>query len=228
VLAWLGFEPGPGHDVEDLRDPRQALDLAYARQIELLGRARRAVADVVTARKRLELQARQLRPRLARLDGEATAAVERGEREAAAEALTWREALNAELAELDRQTGELAGEETRLRRVVGGLDLRVQQLRVRRDALLAGYEAARARAEVGQVLADVRTRDAELLQAVQDAEDRVARTRVMADALHGRAARGALGPPAPVSDDVTRREEELLWGPAAEEERRRARDEGGE
>jgi phage shock protein A len=185
------------------------------------------VADVVTARKRLELQARQLRPRVARLEEEANAALQQGGREAAAEALTWRTALDAELAELDRQTGELAGEETRLRRVVSGLDLRVQQLRVRRDALLAGYEAARARAEVAQVLADVRTRDAELLQAVQDAEQRVARTRVMADALQGRTARGALGPPARVSDELTRREEELLWGPAAEEERRRAREEGG-
>jgi len=180
---------------------------------------------VVTARKRLELQARQLRPRVERLEEQANAALEQGGREAAADALTWRTALEAELAELDRQTGDLAAEEGRLRQVVSGLDLRVQQLRVRRDALLAGYEAARARAEVGQVLADVRTRDAELLQAVQDAEQRVARTRVMAEALQGRTARGALGP-APVSDELTRREEELLWGPEAEEERRRARQEG--
>lgn len=182
---------------------------------------------MVTARKRLELQARQLQPRLARLQDQADAAVREGNREAAAEALTWRTALDAERAELDRQTGELAGEETRLRQVVGGLDLRVQQLRVRRDALLAGYEAARARAEVGQVLADVRGREGELLQAVQEAEQRVARTRVMADALQGRAARGALGPPPPVSDELTRREEELLWGPAAEEERRRQPGDGG-
>jgi phage shock protein A len=180
------------------------------------------VADVVTARKRLELQARQLRPRVARLGEQADAALQQGNQEAAGEALTWRTALDAELAELDRQTGDLAGEETRLRQVVGGLDLRVQQLRVRRDALLAGYEAARARAEVGQVLADVRGREPELLQAVQDAEQRVARTRMMADALQGRAVSGALGPaPPPVGDEMTRREEELLWGPAAEEERRR-------
>lgn len=175
------------------------------------------MADVVTARKRLELQARQLRPRVERLD-----------EQAGPDALTWRTALEAELAELDRQTGELAGEETRLRQVVSGLDLRVQQIRVRRDALLAGYEAARARAEVGQVLADVRTRDAELLQAVQDAEQRVARTRVIADALQGRAAQGALGPAPPVSEELARREEDLLWGPAAEEERRRERSDRGD
>jgi phage shock protein A len=171
------------------------------------------VADVVTARKRLELHAQQLRPAAAGID------------EATPEALSWRAALETELAELDRQSGELAGEEARLRQVVAGLELRLRQVLARRNALMAGYEAARARVEVGQVLADVRARDTELLRAVQDAERRVAQTRAVADALEGRAAsRGALGP---ASDEQTRREEELLWGPATEEERRPPRDEGG-
>ncbi len=163
------------------------------------------MADVVTARKRFELQARQLRPRVARL-------AEQG----GTEAVTWRTALEGELAELDRQSGTLAEEEARLRQVASGLDLRVQQVRVRRDALLAGYQAARARAEVGQVLAEIRAADAELLQAVQEAEQRVARTQAIADALQGRAAQRALAPPPPVADEVTRREEELLWGPDAD------------
>ena len=175
---------------------------------------------MVTARKRLELQARQLRPRVSRLDEQANAAQQEGRRDAATEALTWRTALEGELAELDRQTAALVGEESRLRQVASGLDLRVQQLRVRRDALLAGYQAARAREEVGQVLADVRAGDAELLQAVQDAERRVASTLIAADARRGRAVAGALGPPPSVADELERREEELLWGPAAEAERR--------
>ncbi len=191
------------------------------------------MADVVTARKRFELQARQLRPTVARLA-----------EQAGTEAVTWRTALEGELAELDRQSGTLAEEEARLRQVASGLDLRVQQVRVRRDALLAGYQAARARAEVGRVLAEMRAGDAELLQAVQEAERRVARTQAVADALQGRAAQRALAAHPPVADEVTRREEELLWGPEAdppheirtppprfrgdpgEEERRRQRKEG--
>lgn len=204
------------NDVEDPRDPRQALDVAYAQQIELLARARRAVADVVTARKRLELQARQLGLAVARLAAQG----------AGTEAVTRRTALEGELAELVRQSEGLAEEEARLRLVASGLDLRVQQLRVRSDALLAGYRAARARAEVGQVLAEMRTGDAELLQAVQEAEQQVARTQTVADALQGRAARHALAAPPPVAGEATLSEEELLWGPEADEERRRPRKEG--
>ncbi|HEY7201588.1 MAG TPA: PspA/IM30 family protein [Candidatus Dormibacteraeota bacterium] len=236
MLLWLGVQLGLADEVED---PREALDLAYARQLELQSRARRAVADVVTARKRVELQTRSLAPTVAKLEEQARTAVREGRQEAAREALTWRTALAGELAELERQIGSLAEEEARLRQAASRLELRVHQLRVRRDALRASYAAARARVEVGQLLAEVRDGDSELLQAVQEAENRVTRTRALADALQGQTATRALraasaepGPPgsavwrsdAEVADEMARMEEELLWGPRAREERER---EGG-
>jgi phage shock protein A len=42
-------------------DPREALDYSYERQVQMLAQVRRGVADVATSRKRLELQAVQLR-----------------------------------------------------------------------------------------------------------------------------------------------------------------------
>jgi phage shock protein A len=38
-------------------DPREVLDYSYSRQLDLLTRVRRGVADVATSRKRLDLQA---------------------------------------------------------------------------------------------------------------------------------------------------------------------------
>ena len=37
-------------------DPRETLDYSYTKQLELLQKVRRGVADVATSRKRLELQ----------------------------------------------------------------------------------------------------------------------------------------------------------------------------
>lgn len=37
-------------------DPRETLDYSYQKQLELLQKVRRGVADVATSRKRLELQ----------------------------------------------------------------------------------------------------------------------------------------------------------------------------
>ena len=226
LLLWLGVQLGL---VDEAEDPREAFDLVYARQLELLARARRAVADVVTARKRIELRARQLAPTIARLDEQARGALDEGRQDAARDALTWRNTLQGELTELGRQTASLAGEETRLRQSASRIDLQLHQLRVRTDALRASYAAARAREELGKALAQANLEDSELALALQAADERVARTRAMADALEAMAARGALAQggadvrlaEAEAADEATRIEEQLLWGPKALEERRR-------
>jgi phage shock protein A len=237
-VLWLGVELGLVDEAEDPRDPREALGLAHARQLELQARARRAVADVVTARKRIELQLRQLGPAVAKLEEQARTALQNGRQEAARDALTWRAALGGELAELERQVAALAEEEERLRGATSRLDLQLQQLRLRRDAMRASDAAARARAEVARALAEARQGDTELQAALRAAGLRVERTRALADALQGHAARRAIqaasaaGAPgssdvtrseAEVAADLARMEEELLWGPRAEEERRRER-----
>ena len=44
--------------LDKAEDPRETLDYSYQKQLELLQKVRRGVADVATSRKRLELQAR--------------------------------------------------------------------------------------------------------------------------------------------------------------------------
>ena len=43
--------------LDKVEDPRDTLDLSYEKQLEQLQKVRRGVADVATARKRIELQA---------------------------------------------------------------------------------------------------------------------------------------------------------------------------
>ena len=47
--------------LEEAEDPRQTLDYAYTRQLQLQQKMRRGVADVVTSRMRIQLQARHSR-----------------------------------------------------------------------------------------------------------------------------------------------------------------------
>jgi phage shock protein A len=194
-VRWLAVQLGL---VEEAEDPREALDLAHARQLELRARARRAVTDVLTARKRIELRTRHLRPAVARLDGRARAALEEGRQEEARDALTWHTTLSGELAELDRQAAVLAEEEARLRQAASRLDLQLQQLRLRREALRAGHAAGAAAA-----LREAHRGGDELAPALEEAERRLAGTRARVD----------------VAEELIRMEEELLWGPAAREQR---------
>jgi phage shock protein A len=221
LLLWLRYHLSGG--LKEVEDPRRALDLAYTRQLELLAMVRRAVADVVTARKRLELQARQLSPAADRLEEQARAAVAEQRQDLARAALGQRNMLRNEVEALARQTSVLAVEESELVEAARELELQVQSLRIRRESLGAAYTAARARERVGEAMAAQRLDGADLDAVVGRAEAAVAETRARAQAVEGLLARGALGParPAPaalpptssdVDADLARMEEEMLWG----------------
>ena len=49
-------------------DPRETLDYSYEKQLEMLQNVKRGVADVVTAKKRLQLQTNQLEQSVVKLD----------------------------------------------------------------------------------------------------------------------------------------------------------------
>src|SRR5207302_10216101 len=74
--------------LDKTEDPNQALDFAYQKQIEALQQVRRNVADVLTAEKRLELQAAQLRQSADKPNAQAQQALQQGREDLARLALT--------------------------------------------------------------------------------------------------------------------------------------------
>ena len=85
--------------LDRVEDPRETIDYAYGRQLELLQQMRRGIADVATARKRIELQANQLQQSAAKLEGQARQALSQNREDLAREALSRRAALTSELAD---------------------------------------------------------------------------------------------------------------------------------
>src|SRR5664280_2725230 len=90
--------------LDKAEDPRESLDLSYQKQLESLQKVRRSVADVTTAKKRIELQATQLQQQADKLQLQAKAALTQGNEDLAREALARREALQGQLDELGSQT----------------------------------------------------------------------------------------------------------------------------
>ena len=69
--------------LDRVEDPRDALDLSYEKQIENLQKIRRSVAEVGTARKRIEIQASQLEQQATKLQDQARQALGQGREDAA-------------------------------------------------------------------------------------------------------------------------------------------------
>src|SRR5688572_33114744 len=90
-------------------DPRETLDYSYQRQVELLAKVRRGVADVATSRKRVELQVAQLEQQENKLTGQAQKALSMGREDLAREALTRKSALSGQVEALRAQQAQLQG-----------------------------------------------------------------------------------------------------------------------
>src|SRR5216110_3674114 len=94
--------------------PSETLDYSYERQLELLQNVKRGVADVVTAKKRLQLQTQTLEQNVVKLDTQARQAVSQGREDLARQALERKSAVQQQLQGLDGQIKQLEDQQEKL------------------------------------------------------------------------------------------------------------------
>jgi phage shock protein A len=173
-------------------DPREVLDYSYERQLELLTKVRRGVADVATSRKRLEIQITQLRQSADRLEAQARESVSVGREDLAREALTRRSAALTQLSSISAQHESLQAEEEKLTASAQRLQARIEAFRTRKETIKASYTAAEAQTRIGEAVSGISEEMGDVGLAMQRAEDKTAQMQARAGALDELLASGAL------------------------------------
>src|SRR5215510_2859345 len=84
-------------------DPGETLDYSYQKQLELLQNVKKGIAEVVTSKKRLQMQADKLQQSVVKLDTQARQALSAGNEELARTALERKTLAQNELQSLDSQ-----------------------------------------------------------------------------------------------------------------------------
>ena len=102
------FKAKANRAVDRAEDPRETLDYSYQKQLELLQKVRKGVADVATSRKRIELQMTQLQQQADKLTEQAQKALSVGREDLAREALTRKSALTGQISDLQANLLQLA------------------------------------------------------------------------------------------------------------------------
>ncbi len=196
--------------LDKMEDPRQTLDYSYQRQLELLQKVRRGVADVATSRKRVELQANQLNTQIDKLNGQAKKALEVGREDLAREALTRKSGVQQQLADLQTQHAQLQGEEEKLTRASQRLQAKVDSFRTRKETIKATYSAAEAQTRINEAFSGIGEEMGDVGLAIQRAEDKTAQMQARAGAIDELMASGALDDPTGMQkDDITMELEQL-------------------
>jgi phage shock protein A len=183
-------------------DPRDTLDLSYSQQMENLQKLRRSVAEVATARKRMEIQAQQLQNQASKLQGQARAALSQQKEDLAREALSRRAAVGAELTELQSQHSQVLEQEERLKETMRRLQAQIEMFRTRKETLKATYTAAEAQSRVGEAVSGISDSMGDAGLAMQRAQDRINAMQARAGAIDDLLASGSLTDLTTGHDDI--------------------------
>ena len=202
-------------------NPAETLDYAYERQLEDLQNVKKGIADVVTAKKRLQLQEADLSKQVEKLDGQAREAMSAGRDDLARAALERKHLIVGEVGSLDQQVTELEAEQEKLTAAEQQLRTKIEAFRSKKEVIKAQYSAAEAQVRISEAATGVGDEMADVGLAMQRAIDKTENMKARASAVEELQAAGtfedltALGPG---QDDIDRQLEQLGTKSAVEDE----------
>ena len=207
----LIFRSKANKALDRAEDPRETLDYSYQRQLDLLSKVRRGVADVATSRKRVELQRNQLQQQSDKLQSQAEKALQMDREDLAREALTRKSGVVGQISDLEAQHAQLQGEEEKLTLAQQRLQAKVESFRTRKETIKATYTAAEAQTKINEAMSGLGEEMGDVGMAIQRAEDKTAQMQARAGAIDELIASGALDDASQVNagDDIARELEQM-------------------
>ncbi len=202
-------------------DPGETLDYGYQKQVEMLQNVKKGIADVVTAKKRLQMQSGKLEQQVVKLDTQARQALAQGNEPLARTALERKTLAQTELQTLDQQVKELEGQQEQLTANEQKLRQKIEQFRTKKEVIKAQYSAAEAQVRIGEAASGVGEEMADLGLAMQRAEDKTEQMRARAGAVEELEAAGTFDDITQIGggqDDIDRQLKELTSGAQVDDE----------
>lgn len=207
--------------LERAEDPAETLDYSYQKQVEQLQNVKKGIADVVTAKKRLQMQEKTIQQQLVKLDTQARQALSSGQEDLARTALERKNGAQAELQSLDQQVAELEDQQQKLIESEQKLRAKIEAFRTKKEVIKAQYSAAEAQVRISEAATGVGEQMADVGLAMQRAVDKTENMRARADAVSELESAGTfedLTQLGPGEDDIDKQLKALSSGSAVDAE----------
>ena len=177
-------------------DPGETLDYSYQKQLEMLQKVKRGVADVVTSKKRLQLQTAKLEESIVKLDGQARQALAANREDLARTALERKTLIQGQLQGLDSQIAQLEQQQQALIDQERRLSAKVESFRTQKEVVKAQYSAAEAQVRIGEATTGLGEEMSDVGLALTRAQDKTDQMQARAAAVNELVETGAI-------DDLT-------------------------
>jgi phage shock protein A len=202
----LIFKSKASRALDRAENPTETLDYSYEQMIEQLQNVKRGVADVVTAKKRLELQTQSIEQNVVKLETQARQAVAANREDLARQALERKAAAQQQLQGLDAQVQQLQSQQEGLIASQQQLEAKIESFRSEKEVIKAQYSASQAQVKIGEAATGIGRGMQDTGMAIQRARDKTEELQARASAIEELTASGALED---VTDNRTQLDREL-------------------
>jgi phage shock protein A len=178
--------------LDKIEDPREMLDHSYDQQVKLLQQVRQALAEVATAKKRVDLQGHELGARYQRLEGQAREALTQGREDLARAALERRSLIERQVSKLQEQYAAMQQQTAQLEERERRLAEQIAVFKVEKETIKATYTASEAQVRANEAVAGIGATINDVGTSLERARDRVAQMQARAAATDELLSSGAL------------------------------------
>jgi len=199
-------------------NPNETLDYSYEEQLRQLQNVKRGIADVTTAKKRLEMQYTSMQQQVDKLDGQARQALQAGREDLAREALTRKSAVQAQLETIMQQGQQLEAQQQKLVEGEKTLAAKIEAFRSQKEVIKAQYSAAEAQVRIGEAATGIGEQMADVGLAVQRAKDKTEQMQARASAIDELTTAGSLEDFTSSGDDIDRQLAQISQGNQVDDE----------
>jgi phage shock protein A len=204
--------------VDKYEDPRQALDYSYEKQRELVNRLRRDMAEVVTSKKRLEMQKARLWDNIRTLDEQARRSLDSDREDLAKLALQRKNANLIQMQGLDRQIAEMQAEQDKLEQTEKRLSAKVEEFKSKKEVIKAQYSSAEAQVRIKENITGISEEMTDVGIAMNRVEEKAERMKSKAQALDEMISSGVLVDYTSNKDEIENELEQITVNKSVEEE----------
>lgn len=199
-------------------DPRQALDYSHVKQTEMLNKLRRDIAEVVTSKKRLEMQKAKLWDNIRTLDEQARRSIEVDREDLAKLALERKNANLLQVQGLEKQIAEMQNEQEKLEQTEKRLSAKVEEFKSKKEVIKAQYSAAEAQVRIKESVSGISEEMTDVGLSMSRAEDKTEKMKAKAQALDEMINSGVLTDYTSNKDDIEKELEKITVNGSVEEE----------
>lgn len=204
--------------LEKFENPVQALDYSFERHKEMINKLRRDIAEVLAAKKRLEMQKGTISKNISELDAQARYALSCKREDLARLALERKNTNMLKLPKLNEQISGMQVEKEKLEALEKRLSAKIDEIRTRIEIIKARYSATEAEVRIKESATGITEEISNFELALRKAEDKLERLKAKSQALDEMIDSGILTDYSSYKDEIEKELEKIAIQDSVEDE----------